>query len=746
MQSDSPLHTPNPPRGLPSASAAINDDDEALSFDFSRYLKALRKYAWVLAALMALSITGAVLYTRRITRIYQATASVQIDPRLPDLLGQGQEASSTGTLDYYKQQLRILASYKLIRRTVEEGKFHLRLLTDKQRAPLKNDEQIDLATRVLQATMAVKYPNQDRTMYVVIRNPSPQDAADMANAHLKMYEAYSRGLISTNTDKASVALSTEFEQVENNLRKAQEALDEFQRVNKIEAIALQDQQNLVVTNIANFTQKTNDARALRLALGSKLERIRAAAKLDVLESPLLNIADVSSFDSLRALYYAERNAFKALAREFGPNAPEYKKQKEKVDDLLTALQNENRRQVAGAEAQFSAAMGTERALLNEIDRAKQEAVELKPKLDKYSELVRDRQKYDDRYKILVARLSTSEMTGRMNKQLDTNVHLLDPALVPTMPVSPSLRANVMVASAGALVIGLGLITLLVFLDRSIKSSADAQQAAGVPVLGVIPILAESDLPRDDDRARDLYVHEHPTSRVAECCRSLRTNIMFSAADRRLKTIVVSSANPREGKTTSVIYLGTTIAQSGQRVLLIDTDMRRPRLHASTGVTRDTGLSNLILGDENYDEVIRQTEIPNLFVLPCGPLPPNPAELLMTKRFTAVLEELSKRFDRIILDSPPLGAVTDAVVLSRQVDGVILVVRAGKTLRDEISRAAKQIRDVGGAIFGVILNELDTSDKGSYYHSYYGYGPDPKDSNKADHVGKTDRATKADRAS
>ncbi|MBP9088250.1 MAG: hypothetical protein KBG15_19160, partial [Kofleriaceae bacterium] len=458
MPSVSPLQSPNSPGGLPSASAAIGDDDEALSFDFARYLKALRKYAWVLAAIMALAITGAVLYTQRLTRIYQATASVQIDPRLPDLLGQGQEmmATSTGTLDYYKQQLRILASYRLIRRTVEEGKFHLRLLTDKQRSELKNEEQIDLATRTLQATMSVKYPNQDRTMYVVIRNPSPQDAADLANAHLKMYEAYSRGLISTNTDKASGALSKEFEQVDDNRRKAQEALNEFQRVNKIEAIALQDQQNLVVTNIANFTQKTNDARALRLALGAKLERIRAAAKLDVLESPLLNIADVSSFDSLRALYYAERNTFKALAREFGPNAPEYKKQKEKVDDLLASLQNENRRQVAGAEAQFAAALGTERALLNEINLAKQEAVALKPKLDKYSELVLARQKYDEDYKLLVARLSTSEMTGRMNKQLDTNVHLLDPALVPTVPVSPSLRKNIFIAGAGALAAGLSL--------------------------------------------------------------------------------------------------------------------------------------------------------------------------------------------------------------------------------------------------------------------------------------------------
>ena len=222
-----PSKNPTSMPGLPAASAAINEEEVGLNFDFSRYLAALRKYAWVLAALMALSITGSVLYTRRVTKIYQATASVQIDPRLPDVLGQGQEmmATSTGSLDYYKQQLRILASYRLIRRTVEEGKFHLRLLNEKQRTTLKTEEQIDLATHVVQQNLSVKYPNLDRTMYVVIRSASAQDAADLANAHLKMYEAYSRGLISTNTDKASEALSTEFEQVETNLRKSQEALD-----------------------------------------------------------------------------------------------------------------------------------------------------------------------------------------------------------------------------------------------------------------------------------------------------------------------------------------------------------------------------------------------------------------------------------------------------------------------------------------------------------------------------------------
>lgn len=716
-----------PPKLLLGSNQPQEDDEPFFNVDLSRYLHALRRYVWVLLALFALAITGAVLFTQRQTKLYEATASVQIDPRLPDLLGQGNEmlaaGGTTGTTDYYKQQLRLLSSYMLVRQTVERNNLASRLLTEQERTNLRPEEQLDRATRQLTRSMIIHYPDQNRTMYVTVRRPSPVDAAEFANAHIATYEAFSRGQITSNTEMASGALASEFTQADQRLRDAEDKLLEFRKTNEMIDLSAESQQTLVETNIASFTQKVGDARGRRIELGARLERLRKAAQLDVLESPLLTITEVGSFDSLRAQYYEERNAMKALARELGPKAPEFQKQKEKVDDLLLALQSEHKRQLAGAEEQYQAAFATERSLMAEVDRFKKEAAALGPRVLKYNELRRNRDDAADDRKRLVGRLSTSEMAGRLNKDIKSNVHPLDPALVPTKPMHPSMRKNIMVASAGALVLGLALILLLVFLDRTIKTTEDAQQAAGVPVLGVIPALAEGDLPRNDDKARDLYVHEHPTSNVAECCRSLRTNIMFSAAEKKLKTLVVSSASPREGKTTSVIYLGTTIAQSGQRVLLIDTDMRRPRLHASTGVARNSGLSNLILGDDNYDEVIRKTDIPNLFVLPCGPLPPNPAELLMTKRFQVVLEELGKRFDRILLDSPPLQAVTDAVVLAKQVDGAILVVRAGKTEREEIRRSAKQMRNVDANIFGVIVNELDSADRGAYYYSYYGYGQD-----------------------
>src|SRR5262249_52940658 len=319
---------------------------------------------------------------------------------------------------------------------------------------------------------------------------------------------------------------------------------------------------------------------------------------------------------------------------------------------------------------------------------------------------REKKQIEDGYNILRARLSTTQMTGNMSSVI-SNVHPLDPALLPTKPVSPNMLVDVAVAAIASLILGFAVVLLFVFFDRSVKTAVDATQAAGVPVLGIIPALTEAEVTRTDDvRARDMFIHDHPTSHVAECCRVLRTNIMFSAADHELKTMVVCSANAKEGKTTTVIYLGITMAQSGQRVLIVDTDMRRPRLHVSTGVTREPGLSNLILGDDNYDEVIKETSVPNLYVLPCGPLPPNPAELLMTKRFEAVLAELAMRFSRIILGSPPRQPVTDAVVLAKRADGAILVARSGSTIRDELKRAARMIRTVGSTVLGVVVNELD----------------------------------------
>lgn len=711
------------------------NEEPVFNLDYRRYFDALRKYFWAVLAIMALVITGAVIYTNRQPEIYQAVASVQIEPRIPDLLGQGQEELFTGggvTSDYYKQQRQVLSSYSLIRQTVEQHRLYLKVLSEFERANRKVDELIDAATSRVRGELSVKYPDQDRIMYVVVRNQNPKLAAEIANAHIATYIEYSKGLLSTDTKQASTALTTEFDDAETKLRTAEAALYQYQKDNDLLAVTLEERQSMVSSGITSYTAKLTEAHGRRIQLAAQLDRMQKASQQDVLQSPILSMGgDKSSFDSLRAQYYTERNKFIELEKEVGPKNPQYQMQKAKTDDLYGALETEAKRMVAAVSEQLQAVMAEENALKVEVDRATKEAIALGPKVVEYNELLRKKKSQEDRYNILRTRLSTTDLTDRMSRNMDsTNVKPLDLAQVPSTPVSPNLRSNLMAAVALSLVLSFALIFLLVFLDRSIKTTEDALQASGAPILGIIPLLEESALDSNDIGARDMYVHKNPTSMVAECARSLRTNIMFSAADRQIKTIVVSSANQGEGKTTSVMYLGTTMAQSGQRVLLVDTDMRRPRLHVSTGVPRLVGLSNLLVGDQDYDDVIKTTEIPNLYVLPCGPTPPNPAELLMSQRFETVLAELAKRFDRIILDSPPLQVVTDGVVLSKHADGMILIVKAAQTLREELKRSVRHIRNVRGTIFGVIVNGIEPDARSGYsYYSYYGYsekspGPQP----------------------
>jgi capsular exopolysaccharide synthesis family protein len=716
---------------LESTPGHEHGEEQVLSIDFGRYVEAIRRYAWVIAAIVALAVTGAVVYTTRQTRIYQATATVQVEPRIPDLLGQGAEllATAGASGEYYKQQLSVLKSNTLLRATVETNQLQLQLLTDKEREGLPDDVIYQTATDRLADMVKVSYPNQDRIIYIAVRSPNAKLAADIANFHSAEYVGYSKGLI--DTTKVADALQKEFEGAEKDLRDADAALYKFQKDNDLLAVSIEDKQSLNSANITSYTTRLNDAHAHRLELNARLDRMRKSSVGEPLDSPVLALTQSPALDTLKSQYFDESNKFAEIEKEMGPKAPEYQMQKAKVEDLHAQLQAEVHRQVAAVEEELQTTIATEDALSKEVDHFKQQALDLGPVLVGYNDLARKKKTAEDNYNILVARLSTNVLTGELNKATDASlVKPLDEALVPTDPVSPNLRLNVVIALFVSLMFGVGLAVLLAWLDRSVKSVEDAQSAAGAPVLGMIPMIAEGEVASDDDKKRDLYVHQHPTHAVAEFCRSLRTNILFSGGDRELKTLVVSSPNQREGKTTMVIYLGTTMAQSGQRVLLVDTDMRRPRLHRSMGVSREKGLSNLIVGEESFDDVIKSTEIQNLYVLPCGPTPPNPAELLMTKRFAHVLEELKGRFDRVILDSPPLQGLTDAVVLSKQTDGALLVVRAGKTLRDEVRRAAREIRSVDGPITGVILNEFDMDDRRyGYYYRYrynYAYGEDQKE--------------------
>jgi capsular exopolysaccharide synthesis family protein len=218
----------------------------------------------------------------------------------------------------------------------------------------------------------------------------------------------------------------------------------------------------------------------------------------------------------------------------------------------------------------------------------------------------------------------------------------------------------------------------------------------------------------------LIVHTHPKSSVAECCRTIRTNLMFMSAEKPQWALVVTSASPREGKTTVTVSLAISLAQSGKRVLLVDTDLRKPRIHRAFNLGNAIGVTNVLVGEATVEKAIQKTEIAGIDVLASGPVPPNPAELLHTPAFAELIAAARSRHDIVLFDSPPLGAVTDAAIVAPQVDGVLLVVHGRKTTRDVLRSALRQLADVSAHVTGGVLNNVDLHERRYGYGSYYYY--------------------------
>lgn len=727
--------------------------EDAPVLDLRRYLRILRKRIWVVAAVVAVGITAAVLYTESKPKVYQATASVVIDPTPPQVFGnQVQEVIQLGAgsywsnQEYYNTQLEVLVRYDLVARTVDDDcERHGCRIVDELVPPgavpvtalggpaggreRSRDERMALATEMIVGMLSADQMRESRVIKLHVQHTDPALAVDIANRHTRTFLDYHRNLRGESTDEIIDFLDDELAMAARELEASERALLDFKQENDILSVSLEDKQNILAADIARYNAALSDARIQRIEQSTLRDRVKALDGEDIMETPVFALASSGTMvEALKEQYVREKHRLAELSQELGPRHPAYLSQEKKVAEQRQALESEARRGLRELDERYQAALARERQLQGEADRLKAEAFELGRKAVEYNQLARKEQSDEERYQLVLGRLSASKLSRR-NTASNVQPHM---SAREAVLVYPRLSINVIVAAMVSLMLGLGLAFLLDLLDRTLKSPEDVERTVGAPLLGIIPIVDVAAASDDQARKRnrDLYVFKNPKSPVAEHCRSIRTNILFSAVDRPMRIITVSSPRQAEGKTTSTIYMGTTMAQSGQRVLLVDTDMRKPRLHRSLGASGMRGLSELLLPDTDMDEAldgaIKTTDVPGLYLLPCGKQPPNPAELLLTGRFREVLERLGERFDRVLLDSPPLMLMNDAVVLSRLSDGVIMVAQAGKTSIDDLARSARMLRDVNAPILGVILNDLDVSSGqyGSYYR--YGYGYDQAD--------------------
>ncbi len=295
-----------------------------------------------------------------------------------------------------------------------------------------------------------------------------------------------------------------------------------------------------------------------------------------------------------------------------------------------------------------------------------------------------------------------------------NVVVSEPADVPSSPVRPRTLLNTLLAAIVGAMLALGGVFLIEYLDDTIKTPDEVSQALNLPTLGAIA--------RVSDKEQRLITYTNPKSPISEAYRTLRTNIQFSSVDRPIRTLLITSSGPTEGKSTTAANLAVVMAQTGQTVVLVDTDLRRPTLHRIFGLPNAVGLTTALLSgaDPTLDGYVQPTKIENLYVLTSGPLPPNPSELLGSQRMQELIRRLQQEADILVFDSPPALAVTDAAVLARQLDGVLMIIDAGETRQPLAQRACEELSKVGARILGVALNKLSTGRSSYYYYYYYYY--------------------------
>ena len=729
---------------LNSIGRAAEDD----GIDLWGYLRIIRR-RWLLILFMIIltvGLTGFV--TLRLTKIYRATATIRIETQAPQVLGRDVEAvdeMGTGSfwsnIEYYETQYKIIESRDVATRVVKK----LNLMSDPVFLRVPEEERskftpvtTEEAAAVLQGILTVEPIKDSRLVKIHIDHPDPERARLYANTLAQAYVDKNLESMLKSTVDAVDWLSDQLDEAQKKLTESEQQAYAFKRENGILSVSLEERQNILTAQMTAVATKLTEAKARRIELQSKKATIADLVnQSDPMAIPLEAINLNPLIQQLKQDYGKLTQEYSELSERYGAKYPKILEVEAKLNQIKGDISREVKNILHAVDAELEAAKKTEKGLNKTLQGFRNQALKLSEKAVTFGRMERDRSNDERVYQLLLGRSKEADLSKLLRVN---NVHILDPALSPQLPIKPRLHINLALSFIIGLVLGLALAIGIEFMDRTVKTQEDVE-AFGVSFLGIVPSIDESATSsyqnsyvkgsRKHKRKKkkrapsgpinfDLFVNDFPKSQVAESLRAIRTNLLFMSADKPAKKILVTSPSPQEGKTTVATNLAIAMAQAGARILLVDTDMRRPRVHHAFKVRPKKGISTMVLGESELGESVFDSDIENLDVLMCGPTPPNPAELIHTESFHKVVDLLSGEYDHVIFDSPPIAVVTDAAILSKMVDGTVLIVKSLKTTRDAVKHAVGVLKDINAKILGVVLNDLDLTNRkyGQHYYYYY----------------------------
>ena len=709
------------------------------------YLIILRKHQWLIITFLLTVVTVVTIASFKMKPEYEAAARVEVDKEAQNMQPFS-DSNSFGEYEdseaYIETQTKILQSETLALMTIKS--------MDLGRYPEFGGSSSSTAWQHVGAAsrrpailgaflgrLSVKRVTGSRLIEVQFAAEDPQLAAQVVNTHLQNYVEQNFRSKYDATIQASNWLSAELEELRIKVEKSEDARIAYERENQIWQI--DEKQDITTQKLADLSKSVTDAQT-DVAQKEALYRMAISGNVDALPAARGN-AVISNLLNRRS---ALNEDYAQAVDQYGPNFPKVLRiaaqQKEVDDDLDKARKN----MIESVEEDFTTARTHAELLQEALDKQKAEANGLAEKLVQYHILQHDAESNKQLYDGLLQKLKEAGITAGLRS---SNIRVVDPALTPTTPARPQKARNILLSFLVGLVGGVGLALFREYLDNTVKSPDDIESLTGLPSLAVVPSLpglnanqsrfsrlARETAPQAASGPRvELLSYIQPKSQISEAFRALRTSLLLSQADHPPQVILVTSALPREGKTTAAVNLAVTLAQLGDRTLLMDSDLRKPGIRRALNLTigKEVGLSSYLAGVSTLDEVmIPHPTINNLVALTTGPVPPSPADLLSSHRMREAIVELRHRFKFIVIDSPPVMAATDAVILSALTDGVLLVVRSCETPKEAFTRTRDLLAAVKCRLLGVVLNAVDSSAP-DYYYSYryypyaygYGYGED-----------------------